>query len=244
MNSVAYGFRILIAFTIASSLFFNAAHAEDTKKGKAKGKESKKKWTALFNGKTLDGWKKTKFGGEGDVLIKDGQLILESGVDLTGVTWTKKDKLPLTNYEVYIEAKRVDGSDFFCGLTFPVKKKPCSLIVGGWGGGVCGLSSIDGGDASENETTTYKSFKKGQWYKIRLRVTDKRIEAWIDGKQIVDQDIVKRKIDIRIEVELSKPFGLATWQTTAAIRKLQVRKLTKDELAALDKADKKKREDE
>lgn len=244
MKRVTSGNKALLALAVVSSLFFNPAGADEKSKEKKKGKEAKKKWVAMFNGKTLDGWKKTKFGGEGDVLVNDGQLILESGVDLTGVTWTKKDKLPRTNYEVYVEAMRVDGSDFFCGLTFPVKKDPCSLIIGGWGGGVCGLSSIDGGDASENETTTYKAFKKGKWYKIRLLVTDKRIEAWIDDKQIVDQDILNRKIDIRIEVDLSKPFGLATWQTTAAIRKLQIRKLTKDELAALDKADKKKREEE
>ena len=239
MKSVTTRLTSLVAFAIASSVILNTALADDAKKTKPKAKEGKKKWIALFNGKDLNGWKKTKFGGEGDIAVKDGQLIIESGVDLTGVTWTKKDKLPLTNYEIVCEAKRVDGNDFFCGLTFPVKKDPCSLIIGGWGGGLCGLSSIDGGDASENETTTYQTFKKNQWYKIRLRVTDKRIEAWIDKKQIVDQDIFKRKIGIRIEVELSKPLGLATWQTTAAIRKLQVRKLTKNELATLDKADKK-----
>ena len=38
-------------------------------------------------------------------------------------------------------------------------------------GGVVGLSSIGGFDASENETTQFVEFKNGQWYKIRLRVT-------------------------------------------------------------------------
>jgi hypothetical protein len=80
-------------------------------------------------------------------------------------------------------------------------------------------------DASENDTTTYQPFKSKQWYKIRLKVTDKKIEAWIDGKQIVDQDLEGKKIGIRYEVELSKPFGFACWQTTAALKNIRVRSL-------------------
>ena len=180
-------------------------------------------WTPLFDGKSLKGWKITKFGGEGKVSVKMGQLILGVGADMTGVTTTRK--LPKMNYEVRYEAMRVDGSDFFCGLTFPVGKSPCSLIIGGWGGGVCGLSSLDGNDASENETTTYRKFKKGKWYKVRLRVTDKKIEAWLDDKQIVDVKTKNHKISIRIEVELSKPFGFSTWQTTGALRNIRMREL-------------------
>ena len=94
--------------------------------------------------------------------------------------------VPRYRLEVELEAMRVEGSDFFCGLTFPIKDEFCSLIVGGWGGGVVGLSSVDGSDASENETTGYREFEKGKWYPIKLRVTDQRITAWIDGKEEVD----------------------------------------------------------
>ena len=167
-------------------------------------KEIGREWTPLFDGRTLSGWKTTEFGGEGKVEVKQGELILGVGSNLTGVTIDRP--IPRSNYEVTLEAKRVEGSDFFCGLTFPVKKDPCSLILGGWGGGVCGLSSIDGNDASENETTKYKKFENGRWYAVRLRVTDKKIEAWLDNEQIVDQDLAEHTISIRIEVEESKPF--------------------------------------
>lgn len=189
---------------------------------------AKPKWTPLFDGKSLKGWKITKFGGEGEVHVKKGQMILEMGADLSGVTIDQK--VPTINYEISLEAMRVDGTDFFCGLTFPVKKGSCSLILGGWGGGVCGLSSIDGMDASENETTTFRTFKNGQWYRVRVRVTEKKIEAWVDKEQIVDQDIKDRKLDVRLEVDLSKPFGVACWQTKAALRNIRVRKLTPQEL--------------
>jgi hypothetical protein len=48
------------------------------------------------------------------------------------------------------------------------------------GGGSRGLSSLDGQDAANNETTQYINFEKGRWYRIRLRVMPTKIQAWID----------------------------------------------------------------
>jgi len=177
---------------------------------------------SLFDGKTLAGWKVTDFAGHGEVVVKDGTLVLEMG-QMTGVTWT--NDLPRMNYELSLEAMRVEGSDFFCGLTFPVAKDPCSLIIGGWGGGVVGLSSLNSQDASSNETTKYVTFKNGQWYAIRLRVTPGKIEAWIDSDKVVDVVTTDKTISIRLEVEESKPLGIASWSTTAALRNLKLRKL-------------------
>jgi hypothetical protein len=138
---------------------------------------------------------------------------------------TYKKDFPVTNYEIRLEAKRVDGIDFFCGLTFPVEKSHCSLIVGGWAGAVVGLSSIDDRDASENDTTKYINFQDRRWYPIRVRVTRDRIQAWIDDKPVVNQDIRNRKVSTRAEVDLSKPLGIAAWQTRAAVRKIEFRRL-------------------
>lgn len=178
---------------------------------------------SLFDGKSLDGWKITPFGGEGEVTVKDGAIILEMGSDMTGINWTMP--FPKMDYEITLEAMRVSGNDFFCGLTFPVNDDPCSLIVGGWGGGTVGLSSIDDADASENETSTYHSFADNKWYKIRLRVTQGKIEAWIDKEKIVDLKTTDRRITIRSEVELSRPLGVSTWNTTGALRNIQLQRL-------------------
>lgn len=207
---------------IFALLFVGPTRADDKP---AKPKTEAAQWKPLFDGKSLKGWKSTQFGGEGEVHVEDGNLVLEMGVDLTGVTWQDEKAIPQMNYEIQLEAKRVTGSDFFCGLTFPVGKDPCSLIIGGWGGGVCGLSSIDGMDASENETTTYRGFEKDKWYRIRLRVTQDLIEAWIDDKLIVEQETDDRKINIRGEVDLSRPLGIASWQTKAALRNIRVREV-------------------
>jgi hypothetical protein len=176
----------------------------------------------LFDGKTLAGWRISDFAGSGAVRVQDGKLMLEMGT-MTGVTYT--NPIPTMNYEISLDAMRVEGTDFFCGLTFPVGQDPCSLIVGGWGGGVVGLSSLDGQDASSNETTQYLNFEKGRWYSIRLRVIPNHIEAWIDNDKVVDADTTNRKISIRIEVEESRPLGIASWSTTAALRNIRLRKL-------------------
>jgi hypothetical protein len=178
----------------------------------------------LFDGKSLDGWEITNFGPQGPVYVSGGKIILGAGDGCTGITW--KGSFPTSDYEVTLDAMRVSGSDFFCGITFPVGKDPCSLIIGGWGGTTVGLSSIDGMDASENSTTILMKFEKEQWYHICLSVTEKRIEAMIDSVKVVDFTIGINKLSIRPEVELSKPFGITSWNTTAAIRNIRVKKFS------------------
>ncbi len=186
-------------------------------------KEMPRTEISLFDGKSLGQWAVTDFGGQGDVYVKDGAIYLEMGNDMTGVNWT--GPVVRMNYEITLEAMRVSGSDFFCGLTFPVAENPCSLILGGWGGGVCGLSNIDYYDAANNETTRFISFEDNKWYRVRLRVTPDRIQAWLDDEELVNIETTGRKIDIRAEVDLSQPLGIATWQTTGAIRNIQLQTL-------------------
>ena len=121
---------------------------------------------------------------------------------------------------------KLEGSDFFCGLTFPVGKSACTLIVGGWGGMVVGLSNVDGADASENETSAGMEFKRDRWYRIRLRVTDEKIEAWIDQEQLVNLETKGKFIGLRHgDINLSLPLGIATYETKAAIRDIRLRRL-------------------
>ncbi len=177
----------------------------------------------LFDGETMEGWEITNFGTQGPVKISEGNLILNYGDGLTGITYS--GNFPVNNYEVDLEAQKITGNDFFCGITFPVDSTFCSFIVGGWGGPVVGLSTIDGADASENETKILKNFEKDRWYKIRLQVNDGKISAWIDDENVVDFVVGEHKIGIRPEVGLSTPFGIATWNTTGALKNIRLKKL-------------------
>jgi hypothetical protein len=193
----------------------------------------------LFDGKTLQGWESSDFAHAGKVQVKDGVIVLEKGGPMTGVTWTGGD-FPTMDYEVTLEAKKTAGNDFFATTTFPVGKSFCSLVVGGWGGKVVGLSSLNSLDASENDTRKDREFKTDQWYRIRIRVSGKRIEAWIDRDKLVDADTEDRKVGIRIECTACKPFGVACYNTSAAVRDLRVRSLTEAEKKAIAEAAEKK----
>jgi hypothetical protein len=129
------------------------------------------------------------------------------------------------NYEVNLEAKKTSGNDFFCGMTFPVNDEFCSLIVGGWGGPVIGLSCIDGNDAANNDTKIIKRLDKDIWYKIKLVVTNEKITAFVDGEKMVDFTYEGHKLTTRPEVNLSKPFGICSWVTTARLREIRLKEL-------------------
>jgi hypothetical protein len=189
-------------------------------------------WTSLFDGQTLSGWKVQDLGGGGKVSVKDGAMVLDSsGAPMVAVSW--EGEVLHDNYELTLEGMRIEGSDFFCTTTFPVGDDPCTLVVGGWGGQVVGLSNVDYSDASENATTKIVPFNDKQWYRVRLRVSDAAIQAWIDDKPVVNQRRKGHKFNIRIEVNSCRPLGIATWYTTGAVRNIRIRPLTADEIQAV-----------
>jgi len=177
----------------------------------------------LFDGKTLTNWKPSAYTGQGKVTIENGEILLWSGNDLTGITWSGP-ALPKTNYELTLQARRLEGRDFFAGITFPVDESFCSLILGGWGGNVVGLSSLNGMDASENSTSQSREFEMNRWYSVRIRVTPAKIESWLDERQIIDVELKGNNIDTRIEVDPSKPLGIATWRTKGGIKDVRLKR--------------------
>ncbi|MBN38504.1 MAG: hypothetical protein CMI29_08570 [Opitutae bacterium] len=181
----------------------------------------------LFDGKNLDNWERTDFAGKGEVRIdENGSMVLEMGAELSGVHWKGETELPKINYEVTLQAKRTMGSDFFCGLTFPFKESHATLILGGWGGSLIGISSLDDFDASENDTGDAYVFEDKKWYDVRLRVTEEKLQVWLDSKMVIDSDVEGRKVSMRFgEIEMSVPFGICTYATTGVIRDISIKKL-------------------
>lgn len=219
----------LLVVVLAPVGFVAVARAAEKTAAKA---SAPKEWQSLFDGSTLAGWKSAGFEGGGAVKVENpfrndgGAIVMETGTFLSGITWTNATKLPTMNYELTLEAMKLDGSDFFCGLTFPVGETACSFICGGWGGGVVGISSIDGNDASENETSESMGFELNRWYTIRVRVTPGKLEAWIDDRKMVDFVTTGRKISLRFgDIENCLPLGVAAYQTRTAVREIRVRKL-------------------
>lgn len=181
-------------------------------------------WLAM---ETLVSGKWAAIDGAADVEWDDGTQVMRIGVgtDLNGVRWT--GPLPAVPYVVELEARRMSGSDFFCGLTFPVRtgEECVSLILGGWGGSLVGISSIDGFDASENSTGSQHEFENRRWYRIRVEVGEEHLQAWIDNRLVVDAHTEGQKLSLRVgPIENCAPFGLATWLTSAEVRGVKWRK--------------------
>ena len=182
----------------------------------------------LFDGETLGEWESIEFGGEGEVHVSfDGSLILENGNPFTAIVWSGNPKgLPKKNYEISLEAKKYYGDDFFCGLTFPVNDSHATFICGGWGGAIVGFSSIDGRDASLNETRKLMSFDDGRWYALRVRVTDNQVSAWIDDKPVFNVELKGKAINLRAgPIEQCVPLGIANYRTRSGFRNIELRHL-------------------
>jgi hypothetical protein len=179
---------------------------------------------SLFDGKTLGQWeivRKGDFQQHGKVEVQDGCIVIGAGMPGSGVRWA--GEFPKMGYEISLEGKRVQGDDFFCGLTFPVGDSALTLILGGWSGWVVGLSCIDGKYAIDNETCQGVEFEQDRWYRVRVRVTKPRIEVWLDDKQIVDLQTADHTFAASNEMEPCLPMGLATWHTTGALRHIRYR---------------------
>jgi hypothetical protein len=222
----------LLACLLLTSVCLADPPASDkaTKAQEEAGVKNKKeiKWKPL-----TESWDVCEFGGDGPVEIKGKLVKLGLGDPLTGIQW--EGEPPRENYEIELEARRTDGFDFFCGLTFPVGKNHVSLVLGGWGGGVVGISSVDGFDASENETTSFRNFENDKWYKVRARVDANEILCWIDDKIVVEQPRKGHEFDIRFEMDLCVPLGVAAFQCDSELRNIRLRKLTKQEIATANK---------
>src|SRR5690349_10264964 len=65
--------QLSFVLTLLLSCFFTSAADAPKESGKE-----------IFNGKDLSGWKKTEFGGEGEVEVKDGKIITKMGAALSG----------------------------------------------------------------------------------------------------------------------------------------------------------------
>ena len=62
----------------------------------------------LFDGRITQWMGDHGFWTQGDVYVSDDKIVLGMGDGCTGITW--KEEFPVANYEVTLEAMRVDGN--------------------------------------------------------------------------------------------------------------------------------------
>jgi Domain of Unknown Function (DUF1080) len=182
----------------------------------------------LLSDEFAPAWKSAGIPEEGAVAIQNGEITLHPGQPMTGAQWAlwKSAGLPLSRYAIEYEAMRVQGNDFFGTVTFPVGDSHVSLIVGGWGGTLVGISSIDDMDASENSTTGNAFFENHRWHKVRIEVRDDELRAWINDKLFVSTSTRGHKLGLRTgDIGKCLPFGFASYASQARIRSVLIRRL-------------------
>jgi len=183
-------------------------------------------WEDLFDGRTLKGWRIAEAGyfrRHGSVEVQQGWVRVGAGGPRTGVVWL--GDFPRTDYEVYLEAQRIRGRQSFCEIIFPVGEAGSLLLLGGWGGSVVGLSPVDARLGNRNVTTKTMSFVDERPYRVRLRVTAAKIEAWINAEKLVDFRIEGHRLEVEAGFQCLKPFGLSAHTTQSAFRKIRLRRL-------------------
>jgi hypothetical protein len=185
----------------------------------------------LFDGKSLGIWEEIQFGEETVTKIRteNGKIIFGRGDPLTGMVINDSNfKPPDEEYEIIVKARKIDGRDFFCALTFPVPEKNscCTFVAGAWGGQVTGLSNIDYLDANRNTTRSTLNYDHDRWYTIRVEVTYGRIRCWIDKKLVVNCLIADKHISMRPgPIEKCQPFGIASYETKVEFESISLRKV-------------------
>ncbi len=175
-------------------------------------------------------WEKANIPEEGNFSIQNKELTLMPGLPMSGCKFTAWGTLglPSIHYSIEYEAMRADGDDIFGMCTFPVSSHQAhaTFVIGGWGGTLTGISSIDFKDASENSTRAEQRFQNGAWHHVRIEVRAEDLRVWVNHKRVVNVSILGRRVSLRPGyIDHCLPFGFATWNTTGKIRHVQIRKL-------------------
>ncbi len=136
----------------------------------------------------------------GKPAIEHGALVLGPGGPYTGVAWAGQTKFPTMNYEVAFQARPLAGRDL-CHVTFPVGSAFCTLRPRAWNA----------------------PFDPRRWHELRIRVSEGKVEALLDGKTMADLPRSAAQTALPLAHEALKPFGLhAAFNSKVAVRDISL----------------------
>ncbi|MEL6431656.1 MAG: hypothetical protein AAFR54_20970, partial [Planctomycetota bacterium] len=180
----------------------------------------------LFDGVDLTNWRTGVFGDPPEYEFAEGGVVLPQVASLSGMTYT--GEAPRTPYELRVDATKRYGADFFLGVTFPVRDAHLTLVLGGWGGAVTGLSCIDGLDAADNDTRAWRDYPNGKRQCVVVHVDDTRVRATVNGDTVVDRRLAPdATLSLRPEVLASRPLGVSAYASSTVVHRVTVRECTR-----------------
>jgi hypothetical protein len=69
------------------------------------------------------------------------------------------------------------------------------------------------------------SFESNRWYAMRLRLTDAKVEAWVDGEKVIDLARAGRNLTLPPNRQAAAPFGLEARSSTVALCNIRLRRV-------------------
>ena len=165
---------------LVSSLVFSFANAKDN-------------FTAIFDGKTLDGW--TQRNGTATYTVENGTIV---GTTKKGSpnSFLCSNKL-YDNFELIFEVKVHNNLNSGGQIRSQTKEGPKGRVNGpqveieasGSKGAESGYiygEAAGGWMTPGDKRKPHKHFKDGEWNKYRILAEGARIQTWINGTQISD----------------------------------------------------------
>ncbi|MDJ1473254.1 DUF1080 domain-containing protein [Cytophagaceae bacterium DM2B3-1] len=167
--------RLKFAFLAAGLLIGLVAYSQQSKK---------EKWTSLFNGKDLKGWK--VYGTE-KWYVEKGELICESGPD-KGYGYLGTDQ-SYKDFELTLEFKQeANGNSgvFFHSSLEGTKITGWQAEVappGHWTGGI--YESYGRGWLIKPTDDKDKALKMGEWNTMKIKVSGGQVTTWVNGQEMI-----------------------------------------------------------
>jgi hypothetical protein len=237
MNSRKLLSVALITLALASALVSPAARAESAA---AKSPQ----WISLFDGKTLQGWKRVQ--GESKYVVRDGAIvgIVTEGVTVNSFLRTEQEfgdfifeaefkAEPGINSGVQFRSAEPDGvkQKRVYGYQFEIDPTPRALTGGVYEEGRRGwfVPSANNGAPRDAFNQKYGDhFKPGAWNTMRIEARGNHIKTWLNGVQLADyvdqgEDVRIKRGFFALQVHATKNREL--FGKEVAFRNLRVQKL-------------------
>ena len=178
-------------------------------------------WVSLFDGKTLAGWKTVQSAEEdgppGEVRASNGQITL----DQAPKTWTSlvwQGEFPTTDYELLYEFQHLGG-----GATvtdFPVGQ---SQFRADCQSEAFGVERRKDGVSSELYSALFSY--TDQWQRVQTRVSEGRIQAWLNGRKVADLPAVAALLSAGAINLKGWPLHFGTCTAAGAVRNVYIRRI-------------------
>jgi hypothetical protein len=174
----------------------------------------------LFDGATLGKWTPERVGAGDAVRVEQGAIQLSWGSPGTSVAWTGT-RVP-ANYELALEVMRLEGSGSgYWFHTIPIDAaRTCTLTLASHLGWLCGAS----GPVGDGAFSRAVGLEGGAWHTVRVRVIRGRIEAFLDGEELVVEPALASTAELS-EDPGGASLEMATWSMTAAVRGIRMKRL-------------------